>query len=122
MRKWMRGLVAGAVLSLVGCSGSGGSSECDDITDGIETYEQKGQPCDTASNPLPRFDTRQCERTINDCSQDEKQVLATFADCLRKMPACTSSTRADFEAALDECSRPADLGIGGACGDVLGLD
>jgi hypothetical protein len=120
MRKWMSGLVAGAVLSLMGCNG--GDSECDAISEGIRAYEQKGQPCDTASNPIPRFDTSQCASAISACSQDERQVLATFANCLRAMPACTPSTRPAFDEALEECSVPADLGIGGACGEVLGLD
>jgi hypothetical protein len=121
MRKWMMGLMAGMVLSLVGC-GDSTPAECDDLSSGLEAYEEKGRNCATASNPLPTFNTSQCPVAIKDCSAEEKKALADFAACLRAMPTCAVSGRATFDEALHDCSLPADLALGEACGEVLDLD
>jgi hypothetical protein len=74
------------VLAVVGVAASG-CNPCVRIYNAEQQANDKGRDCG-ASNNLP--DLNACNNGLSSCSPDDVEWLHTYADCLEKLPVCSS--------------------------------
>lgn len=111
----MMGLVAVATVALSGCF----TSPCNDMLDATDKFIEKVRPCLQAGQTVNRFNTSQCEASINKCTSAELEALDKYADCLRNLPNCTPGTVQAFAAALNACDASVNAQIGTNCAAAL---
>ena len=104
--KKLLGVVAIAGLALTGCGNA-----CDEMASATDVYITKASPC--LDDPPDAFNITQCDRTLDKCTDSEKEALSAYADCLSKLPECTPGSKGSFNDALTACA----LGIKGKVGD-----
>lgn len=98
-----------AAMTLVGCG-----SVCDDMLDATDTYQAKRSPCSNSGQAVV-FNVTRCERNIDKCTAAEQDGLDEFADCLRKLPECTPSTKDTFDNAVRGCNLTFNDKVGEGC-------
>lgn len=111
--KKMFGVVAVAALVLTGCGNT-----CDDLEDAFKEFDTKAAPCNDGSSTT--FNMNQCNNNIDKCSSDDKKALADFADCIRDLPTCSSSTEDNFSAQLLGCALTLSGKISDTCNSAFG--
>ena len=76
------------VVSLLGASACG--TPCSRIAAGEAAANDKGTACKADSTPWDSAHVSRCESGLSKCSADDQQWLDTYADCLQKLPVCSS--------------------------------
>jgi hypothetical protein len=117
MKKLMMGAVVAVSMVMTGCT-----NVCGDLESAAEALETKVKPCLEPGQTFESFNVNQCEDSLDNCSDSEKEALSDYADCIRKMPECTPATEQGFVNALAACSLTADGKIGASCAQTLGVD
>ena len=64
-----------------------GCNVCNRLYSAQQSANDKGRDCNNSSN-LP--DVNVCLNGLQSCSQNDINWLNTYADCLEKLPVCTS--------------------------------
>jgi hypothetical protein len=114
-KKWMLGVAAVAALALTGCGDT-----CDDLADADKVFLNKIAPCTTAGDAPEAFNINQCDANLNRCTDTEKQALADFASCVRKLPECSPGNTTPFENAYGACVLAAQGKVGNNCSLIFG--
>jgi hypothetical protein len=114
MQKWIIGLIAATTLALTGCS-----STCDNLSDATDAYAVKVKPCLSSGETTTAFNVNQCDRTIEKCTDSERQALDEYVECVEKLSECTPGTKDAFKSARDACNEYMESKVGDVCQDVF---
>ncbi len=105
-------VVAAVSLALVGCGGS----LCSDLVDAYEGLDEKGKACGGETEPGEETITEeQCEEALEQCTDDDKETLQEFADCVNDVPACKAGGEQAYGTALLACFFAAEGELSAAC-------
>ena len=97
----MKKLIAGLVLAAAALTGCGGSV-CGDLKDGYESLGEKAAPCGGGEG-FENLDTDECEASIDECSDSEKEAISDFSDCLKDLDKCDPNNAQAFISDLTTC-------------------
>ncbi|WP_224365827.1 hypothetical protein [Hyalangium versicolor] len=93
-------------LSMVGCSGS----LCDDFADSFSTLNDKIKGCpdlsDSTVDEPTDSEIKQCEDSLDKCSDSDKKAIESFVDCVDKLDKCSPSTEDAFATSFLACALP----------------
>ena len=109
------GVVAVARMGLTGCV-----LPCDDLADAVEVAQERVKPCAAEGVEFEAFNVNQCENNLDNCTDSEKEALADYADCYRKLPECTPANRQGFINAASACELSVSGKVGANCAKIFG--
>ncbi len=112
----LRSLAVGSVFVgvILGCGGELGTlTWCNNLSSALTTARKQEMPCGTPSANLP-FEGERCEDVIVRCTKPEQNAIASYAACLKKLPACSPGSEGSFTAAVRQCSQLVS-GVAQAC-------
>lgn len=118
--KRLIGAFAVVSLSLMGCGGS----LCDDLADSDKDFYEKTKACsdynDTPYTEPTDAQIEQCEQSVKSCTDDDKDKISKFNDCVADLPTCTEATQDQFTASFAGCALTHLATISDACGNAVG--
>jgi hypothetical protein len=98
--KRLAGVFVVVSLALTGCGGS----TCEDLDSAFDDIAKKGKPCgDASSVDEGTFNMTTCEANFDKCTDDEKDALADYANCLSGVDECKPSNPDAFDGAVLGC-------------------
>ena len=93
-------------LSMMGCSGS----LCDDFADAGKTLNDKISSCpylgDAKVDEPTDSEIKQCEDSLDKCSDADKKALNDFISCIDKLDKCSPSNEQAFANSFLACALP----------------
>lgn len=107
-------------LALTGCSGS----LCEDFKDVSEDLEEKAAPCSdgTSGGSNDEFNVQQCESDLSKCSDDDREALRDYIDCLDNVDKCVKGKEDAFGGAILGCAFTAAGKLSDACTSTVSQD
>jgi hypothetical protein len=97
--------LAVASLTMMGCGGS----LCQDFADSFKTLNNKADDCpsfDDGFDEPTDAEIEQCDKSLEACSDAEKELINNFIACVDKLPQCTASTEQSFATSFLACADP----------------
>lgn len=116
MKTWMV-CMAVAVLGLTGC-GDSDEEICDDMAENFEEFAEKAEPCADSTGGDGEYDKAQCVEGLSTCSEEDKESVREFAECLAGVDKCDPNNQEDFENAIAFCAIGKLLGVSEECGSA----
>jgi len=111
--------VVAVSLAMTGCSGS----LCDDVDSANKDLADKVKGCSSFSEITYKEPTdaerEQCEKSVEACTDSDKEAIEKFLDCVSDLPACTNATEQQFGTSFLACANGV-ANISDACLDMSG--
>jgi hypothetical protein len=88
----------------------------DDTCDKVQTanFGTKVSQCPNLVARKDLTDKAACQTDIKTCNDDDKDKIATYANCVQGVSLCEPGTESSFEAAINACASPLDT-LSSAC-------
>lgn len=112
----VRSVLVGALFVgvILGCGGELGTlTWCNNLSTALSAARKQEAACGAPSVDLP-FEGERCEDVIVRCTKPEQNAIASYAACLKKLPACAVGSEGAFTAAVRQCSQLVS-GVAPAC-------
>ena len=115
--KWFVRALAVASLSMVGCGGS----LCEDIADTGPSLKEKVADCpsykDVTFEEPTEAEIKQCEEDVDSCTDNDKELIGKFVDCINGLDKCVASNENAFNLSFAACAAPLE-NVSTACGNA----
>ncbi len=103
----------GLVIAVIAIACGGSDDLCSRVGSALNGFITKATPCYPNPPTIP-FTAAQCTASLARCTDVDKRIIGSLADCLNALPTCTVPTTAVWAAQVQACVAPANA-LSAAC-------